>query len=827
LASGDYYVVCANAATVANCDLDVDPDTNLIQNGAPDAVGLRFDGQLIDAVSYEGDTGTPYTEGSGTGLVDDGSEGTSISRCPDGQDTNQNNADFVLAPSTPGTENNCPPPEVCGDPFTPIYEVQGSGSASPLVGSEVAVEGIVVGDFQNNTSLDNGDLNGFHLQDPTGDGDPATSDGIFVFAPGGIDVSVGDSVRVRGAVSEFNGMTEIGGVSLILQCTTGNSLPPPAEVELPVISLDDFERYEGMYVTFPQALVISEYFNYERFGEIVLALPLDGESRPFTPTAIDEPGAPALERALANSIRRITLDDGLTTQNPPIVRHPNGEAFSLTNRFRGGDTVESVTGVIDFSFGLYRIQPTGPADYSAVNPRTEAPEEVGGSLKVASFNVLNYFLSPDNIQEASNAPDNPADNICGPGLDQECRGFDGDQPEEFNRQRTKILAALFEIDGDIVGLIEMENTFGVEPMEDIVAGLNQLYGAVTYDFITTGTIGTDAIKVGIIYKPASVTPVGDYAILDTTVDPRFLDEFNRPVLAQTFREEATGGIFTVAVNHLKSKGSDCDDIGDPDLGDGQGNCNQTRVAAAEALVDWLASDPTGSGDADALIIGDLNSYDKEDPIDVLLAGGYTDLLFKYLGEFAYSYVFDGQSGYLDHALANPTLAAQVTGATVWHINADEPDLLDYDTTFKPPAQEAIYEPNAYRSSDHDPVIVGLDLLHYDWDGFFPPISNPPVLNEANAGSNVPVKFSLSGDQGLEVFFTGYPVSMQIDCQTGEQTGTAEETITAGNSSLTYDLDMDQYTYPWKTDKGWANICRRLVVILDDGSIHFADFHFTK
>jgi len=181
------------------------------------------------------------------------------------------------------------------------------------------------------------------------------------------------------------------------------------------------------------------------------------------------------------------------------------------------------------------------------------------------------------------------------------------------------------------------------------------------------------------------------------------------VLAQSFLDPTTGGVFTVAVNHLKSKGSDCNDIDDPDLGDGAGNCNLTRKTAAEALVDWLATDPTGSGDTDALIIGDLNSYDKEDPIDVLVAGGYTDLVYQYEGEYAYSYVFDGQIGYLDHALANAALLDEVTGTTAWHINADEPDLIDYDMSFKLDPQDALYAPDPYRSSDHDPVIVGLNL----------------------------------------------------------------------------------------------------------------------
>ena len=238
-----------------------------------------------------------------------------------------------------------------------------------------------------------------------------------------------------------------------------------------------------------------------------------------------------------------------------------------------------------------------------------------------------------------------------------------------------------------------------------------------------------------------MTLVGNYAILDSSVDSRFIDTKNRPALAQSFQDVTTGGVFTVAVNHLKSKGSDCNDVGDPDLGDGAGNCNLTRTAAAEALVDWLASDPTGSGDPDYLIIGDLNSYDKEDPIDAIRAGSddvigseddYIDLLYHFIGENAYSYVFDGQIGYLDHALANTDLLGEVTGVTVWHINADEPDILDYDMSFKKDAQDALYEPNAYRSSDHDPVIIGLNLcdeiaptldLYVSQDTIWLPITN--------------------------------------------------------------------------------------------------------
>ncbi|HWQ84874.1 MAG TPA: ExeM/NucH family extracellular endonuclease [Anaerolineales bacterium] len=629
------------------------------------------------------------------------------SRIPDGFDSNAISDwvrnDFELAGipgfagtiilgeayNTPGAPNQIfvPPPEACGDPFTPIYTVQGNADASPLAGTEVAVEGVVVGDFQNNASPDNGNLNGFHVQDATGDADPATSDGVFIYAPGGMDVAAGDAVRVRGPVSEFNGMTEIT-ASQIWLCSTGSSIAA-TPLSLPVSSVGDFEAFEGMFVTFPQPLTISEYFNFDRFGEIVLT-----SQRHLTPTAQFEPGPDAIAAAQQFLLDRITLDDGRSTSNPDPAIHPNGNIFDLNNLFRGGDLVQNVTGVLDYGFNLYRIQPTLGADYFPVNVRPAQPDEVGGYTQVASFNVLNYFTTLTS-----------AGPICGPNQDEACRG--ADTLEEFVRQRSKIVAAISQIDADVVGLLEIENHPADVPTADLVSGLNAVLGAGAYDYIATGAIGTDVIRTALIYKPGRVTPLGSFKVLDTSVDPRFLDDYNRPVLAQTFQDNYTGEIFTVAVNHLKSKGSDCNDVGDPDTGDGSGNCNLTRTAAAEALVDWLAADPTGSGDADFLIIGDLNSYDKEAPIDALVAGGYTDLVFQFLGEEAYSYVFDGQTGYLDHALASSDMVGHITGASIWHINADEADLIDYDMSFKLPAQDLLYAPDAYRSSDHDPVIVGI------------------------------------------------------------------------------------------------------------------------
>ncbi|HEX6954110.1 MAG TPA: ExeM/NucH family extracellular endonuclease, partial [Agromyces sp.] len=394
-----------------------------------------------------------------------------------------------------------------------------------------------------------------------------------------------------------------------------------------------------------------------------------------------DPGSDeAIALAAENAANRITVDDGRSTQNPDPAIHPDGEEFTLENTFRGGDRVTNVTGVLDFAFGLWRIQPTQGADYEPVNLRTDAPE-VGGNFTVASFNVLNYFTTLNSRGAIT--------------------------PEEFERQEAKIVAALAEIDADVFGLIEIENN-GDTAVGTLVQALNDEVGPDTYDFISTGVLGTDVITTALIYKPSAVTPVGEHAVLDSSVDERFNDDANRPALAQTFADVETGEEVTVVVNHLKSKGSAC--AGDPDLGDGQGNCNLTRTAAAEAMVDWLATGPTGADPGRELIIGDLNSYDKEDPIDVFVEAGYADLLLEKQGEKAYSYVFDGQLGYLDYALAGPALLPKVTGAADWAINADEPDLLDYTMQFKQPAQDALWAPDPYRSSDHDPVIVGFDFV---------------------------------------------------------------------------------------------------------------------
>lgn len=603
------------------------------------------------------------------------------------------------------------PPPPAGDVL--IHEVQGDGASSPLDGQNVTVQAIVTSMLENDDALD-----GFYLQeeDAQVDGNTNTSEGLFVFCRGNCPagLAIGDQVTVTGVVDEFNGSTQINMTSgTAVVDSSGNPLPTPASVDLPAPAGTDaeatFETIEGMLVEFVDKLIVSEYFQLARFGEVVLT----ADTRPAQFTDGNAPSVAGYAAHLAEiATRQIVLDDNTTSSNDrtsgPLSNEPYAyptPGLSLSNRFRGGDSITGLTGVLEWSFDQWRVRPVEILDYTFVseNPQQAAPDEVGGRLKVASFNVLNYFTTLDT-----------GASICGPSGTLGCRG--ANSAAELARQRDKIISALAAIDADIVGLVEIQNDDGAS-VADLVAALNAEVGAGTYDYVDTGAIGGDAIKVAFIYKPATVGLEGSHAILDSSVDPTFIDTKNRPVLIQTFSETATGAALTVAVNHLKSKGSACDDVGDPGLDDGQANCNLTRTSAATAMANYLATDPTGSGDSDYLIIGDLNAYAMEDPITALKNAGYVDLIDTFESG-AYSFVFDGQTGYLDHALANSDLLPQVTGVTTWHINADEVNLFDYNDDILDPGEQdferesnalPIYADDPFRSSDHDPLVVGLDL----------------------------------------------------------------------------------------------------------------------
>ncbi|MGH3863250.1 ExeM/NucH family extracellular endonuclease [Actinokineospora sp.] len=610
----------------------------------------------------------------------------------------------------------------CGVGATRIHAIQGSGATAAQTGVRT-IEGVVVGDYQSTGPP--AQFGGYYVQEEDGDADTndLTSEGIFVFSA--TPVSVGDQVSVRGTVSENFGLTQLSNVTATTLCGSGLSVTP-APVSFPVAAVSDLERFEGMRVDIAQELTVTEVFTLGRFGEVSLSV----GGRLETPTNVVAPGAPAQALQNLNDRSRILLDDGINTQNIDPTVYPQG-GLSATNTLRVGDTVPSLTGVLDFRFSVYRVQPVAPISFTHTNPRPPAPDPVGGNVRAAAFNVLNYFNGDG----------------AGGGFPT-ARG--AGTLVEFDRQRAKTISAITALDAHVVGLNELENdaTAGatVGAIEDLVAGLNAAAGTDKWGFIDSGVVGTDAIRVGIIYQKAVVSPVGGHAIINSAVDPRFIDTLNRPSIAQTFQLASNGARFTAVVNHLKSKSSPCGAGGDSDSGDGQGCWNLTRALAAEALVDWLATDPTSGGDADFLIMGDLNSYAKEDPVAVFEDNGFVNTIADRLGDHAYSFVFQGMSGYLDHALASAALNTQITGVTEWHINADEPIVLDYNVEFKSPNQvNTLYAPGPYRSSDHDPVLIGMNL------------SGPPSVDAGGPyavveGSSVTVSASGSDPDGDAVTY---------------------------------------------------------------------------
>lgn len=590
-----------------------------------------------------------------------------------------------------------------------IPAIQGSGATSPVVGQTVTTSGVV-------TALLN---NGYFLQDAAGDGDPATSDGIFVFTSSAPTVAVGQLVQVTARVVEFDvsgstanpaaeaqPLTELSNLSAQTLLGSGSIVPTP--VTLPVATADGMERHEGMLVSIAGPLTVQQNYFLGRYGQLTVA----AGGRRETPTNRYRPASDAaLALASENARASFLLDDGSSVQNPDPTPYLSADGVG-----RAGDTLAAVTGVVDFglatasSAGLvsYRLHPTAAPVFSAANPRQETPPEVGGNLKLAAFNVLNYFTT---FTDGTNAAGQTGQ-VCTEGGSTPsaglCRG--ANNAVEFERQRTKIIAAIGAIDADAVGLMEIQNNGNVAA-QNLADGLNAVLGAGTYAVVpapTGGGTGSDAIRVAMLYKPARLTLAGS-AVSDA--DP----VHNRPPLAQTF-EAANGERLTLIVNHFKSKGCGGSSGPDADQGDGQGCYNATRVQQAQALRTFVAQLQAAGAPGDVLITGDLNAYGQEDPVFDLTSSGYVDQLARF-ADPAYTYVFDGNAGRLDHAIASAGLSAKVVGASAWHINADETSLLDYNQEFKAPrtcsgrpCPPDPYAPDVYRASDHDPVLVGLSIF---------------------------------------------------------------------------------------------------------------------
>ncbi len=694
-AVSEFREAWSNLEGIASLKVGYAPDASGLSGGG-DAATLwqgdpRIDGDQVAFEAY------PDTDGFDAAawnvdvqrFVTQGDEGvvSSLALGGDGGD--------VPALASPGIASQ-PEPDI-----TLISAIQGSDDVSPMVDEAVTVEAIV-------TMVTPG-LDGFFLQEEDADNDDNsdTSEGIFVYAGSGSadwlnGLAAGDQIRISGSVSEYFDKTQLSADRASLQVLeSGLALPESQRVTMPFTDKAGLETFEGMRVAIEaldgEPLVVTELYQLGRYGEVMLSS--GGRLAQFTEVNAPSKDGYAAWQEQAEA-RTIKIDDANSSQNPdPVIYSRNGQELSAENPLRGGDALDELEGVLDFSFGEWKVQNVEGLDFSGPErPATADTEALGNpGLTVASFNVLNYFTTLD---------ENGNQTVTLDGTNHGPRG--ADNAEELARQEAKLVEAINASGADVVGLMEIENNgYGADSaIATLVDALNaEAPGGVTWAYSVPedaqGNVtspGNDAIAVGMIYNSEAVTPLGAAA---TKTDGAFATA-NRAPLLQTFEEIGSGEVFSAVVNHFKSKGSVVND--ETAIGDGQGNNNPTRVEAAEALRDWLASDPTGSDDSDVLIIGDLNAYAMEDPITTLVDAGFTRL------NDDYSYVFDGAWGSLDHALASDSLLGQVSGTTTWHINADEASALDYNTDFTNDRQDDnLYAPDAFRSSDHDPVLVGLNL----------------------------------------------------------------------------------------------------------------------
>jgi predicted extracellular nuclease len=749
LQPGQYYLVQEAAGTGGTTSLPTADKVGTIAiSGTAGKVALVSSTTPLTTASATGSTIIDFV-GFGTAGTFEGSaptaapsNTTAVLRLLGGcTDTDANGADFITAAPAPrntattlsvctGAPAPAPGPAPSPSPtpspaptpapaITPIADIQGSGNTSPLVGQTVTTTGVV-------TLLVN---NGFYMQSLVPDANPDTSDGILVYTSTAPTVSVGQHVQLTGKVAEFNvgaatnagtlahTVTELTTISGLSVLSSGHVIQPTV-ITFPEATEGDLEKVEGMLVKLNTEITVSQNYFLGRYGELTVS----AGGRLVKPSNVAPAGSvTAINLAAENARRRLLLDDGSSLQN--INPMP---FIGADNTVRAGDTLPSLTGVIDY--GLATSDNTGLADYKLIpaetvsfartNARTATPPALSGNVKVASFNVLNYFTTFGNGATASGQTGQGC-TLGGSTAAANCRG--ADNLAEFNRQRDKITRAITAIDADVVGLMEIQNN-GNTALQNLVDGLNAIAGAGTYAAVSIPTpisgtgsgTGTDAIRVAMVYKPGKLSAVGGSV---SDIDAIH----NRPPLAQTF-QAPNGEKFTVVVNHFKSKGScpasgDADFAGNNDSGDGQGCWNARREDQATQLLSFINTLQTSRADADVLVIGDLNAYGKEDPILKLSNNGMSDLIERFSGASDYSYVFDGESGYLDHALATASLASQVTGTIHWHINADEPSVIDYNTEFKAPllcsgllCSPDFYTASPYRSSDHDPVVVGLSLL---------------------------------------------------------------------------------------------------------------------
>ena len=464
------------------------------------------------------------------------------------------------------------------------------------------------------------------------------------------------------------------------------------------LSSVDWASLVGKEVAVKGDLVVVDTFDLLRRGQVKVA-----RDRLYVPTGLIDPNdddpkktsyeggsnvAEVVKAQKFNDQATIIIDDGSATQNiyPPMLFPKLGTTLPTV---RVGSVIKGISGRLVKAGRVILLVPSQPLRFTPAE-RPERPDVGDADIVVSSFNVLNYFTTIDN--GSNNA-----------------RGADTNS--EFKRQEAKIVSAIIALNADVIGLMEIENNFEAE--QQLVAALNKKIGEKVFKGCgfpegfqeTPG--GSDSIRVAMIYREDRVDPVGKVSTIDDYAFGRA-----RAPIVQTFKTKSGNSPFTVIVNHFKSKGSASNaDVANKNKGDGQGAYNAARRDQSLAICKFIEKLEQVQKSPRVLVIGDLNAYDQEDPIDALRANGMVELQQRSdAGKAAgdkephYSYVHYGQSGSLDHAFGTESLAKDVTGVATWHINADEPQFLDYNEEYR---SKRIFVADPFRSSDHDPVLIGI------------------------------------------------------------------------------------------------------------------------
>ncbi len=665
------------------------------------------------------------------------SNSTSVSRKVAGDDTDDNSVDFAAGAPTPTnaageTEPPAPPP---ADPVeATIAEIQGTGTASPLVGDPVITEGVVTATYET------GGFNGFYVQTGGEDETPGASDGIFVYEPGFPDtIAVGDSVEIEGEVVEFGSgsdtlteidATEVTELETALPAVVPNTEFPGTDCALPGTDCPDAaeldvlrEEFEGEAFLPTAPMTVTDAYDFgvtssSFFGEVGIAanstIPL------VTPTEVvdaqDTAGVAA--RTAYNDAHRVVLDDGSSanywnTSNSAGAQDQPVPWLTADHTVRVGAAVTFDEPVIlDYRFG-WKLQPQRqvvgePAGLVTFEQdRSSTPAAVGGDLKLATFNVLNYFTTFGSTVPGCTAF---VDRDGNPIATRSCTSSNGPRGAwdqvNFERQQAKIVKAINAMDADIVSLEELENSLTVDGVDRdeagkaLVAALNADAGTLRWSFVPSPTevpASEDVIRNGFIYDPSTVSLIGESEIYDVPAFNNARDPF-----AQVFQPKGGSAdqAFAVIVNHFKSKGSGVDD------GTGQGNANPDRIAQATALVEFADEFAASRGTDKVLLAGDFNAYTMEDPVQVITGAGYTALKSTDDPDEE-TYSFAGTSGSLDHVFANAAANAMVTGVDVWEINANESVYYQYSRYNY--IGTDLYSPDVFASSDHNPELVGIKI----------------------------------------------------------------------------------------------------------------------